>query len=129
MRKLMFALAIGLSLGGCATIQGVTQGTQANPVTLDEVYTARSAYFISAGKAFEIYRGLPSCNKAPQPCRSGALMLRIQQVDRTVRRNLNTLEGYVRAHNTLGVAAVQDALRRALAEAKQIQTEYHLENL
>jgi hypothetical protein len=93
-------LASLLSFGACST----DPKTTSSQTPAQTVYEAKSGYAVTLTAAVA-YKRLPSCDTAPQPCSSKAVVAQLQRADDVASAALNAAETAARTPG-LGDSAV-----------------------
>jgi hypothetical protein len=119
MRKLILAVALTLTLGGCAEIQklrGAFQAVTGNIVSPQQVAAAISAF--DAGEALATnYVKLPRCGTGPVVCRDPATTAAVAKWVKAGRVDRNQLKAALRANpgQNLSVADIYNDLGNTTA--------------
>jgi hypothetical protein len=127
MKKLVLALTLALSLGGCATFQKVENavatvgGLKINNKT---VYVAINT-FNAAERSATNYLKLPLCNGTVTLCRANGAAEAIDQPFRAGIQARNDLRSYMRANKgTLADAGLYNTLVSATTSLQNIMNIY-----
>lgn len=113
MRKLFFALAIGLSLAGCAQLSAIGTGISlatksiSNPVTTNELYEIEASIRIAV-TALQTYKRACLANAADKQCRNN--IAAIQPYTRQLPPLLAQLRSFVKNNDQVNAAVVYNQL-------------------
>lgn len=126
MKRLILAMALALSLGGCASFQTAWDTVTGARVSPNAVYLASNAY-----DSVEIVATtyLRTCHKSPGTFAACAKSIEIQVVDavRAGRKARADVRNFMVAHpDALGVAGLYDALQQATSTLQSIINTYNL---
>ena len=123
MKKIAIALALALSLGGCAELQtfesavSLVQKSGANPVTKDDLYKVESAVSIGF-TALKVYKTACAQGAADKNCRSNVAA--IQAYTRQIPPLLSQLRGFVKNNDQINASVVYNQLTLLYTNAKNI---------
>lgn len=113
MKKILLALALGLSLSGCAQLSAVTQGislatkTISNPVTQEELYAIEASIRIAV-TGLQAYKDACAAGSADKNCRAN--IATIQPYTRQIPPLLVQLRGFVKTNDQINATVVYNQL-------------------
>lgn len=137
MRKVLLILSLlflAPALQGCETFRGITNvvkaatTTVANPVGREELYNLEASYraALSISVAYRRYCYSAPLAQLPQVIcgRRRAVVLKMQDLDRTAYRAVVTARNAIEGNSTISVASAFGIARQAIADFKNVVDPY-----
>lgn len=134
MKNIFAIVALGFTLGGCATMPNGTKiflptASITNPVTPQSLYDIKATYIIAqtgADAYIQRYRDGHRCTKTALEslsnlCSRRSVVLKLQNADRVAQIALGRADAFIRDNPTIDASSVISAAQLAVAAFFDIQ--------